>query len=100
MVRPRRGSRRGGLQVPPCAPLRRMASQIQKGPPGDFKRGQPLWKGASTEKSLSLVRIAGQTAFVCPDGRYREAVDNPEANIEVGVPLRDIRYASNSEAAN
>jgi len=46
------------------------------------------------------VRIAGQTAFVCPNGRYREAVDNPQANIELGVSLRDIRYAGNREAAN
>jgi hypothetical protein len=41
-----------------------------------------------------------KTAFVCQESRYREAVNNPEANIEIGVPRRDVRYASNSEAAN
>jgi hypothetical protein len=35
-----------------------------------------------------------------PESRYREAVDNPQANIEIGVPLRDVRYASNREATN
>lgn len=55
-------------------------------------------------RELILLRIAGQTAYVCSDTQYRDAVDNPD--LWVGFPLGDVRSASGDplvkmkEAAN
>jgi len=46
-----------------------------------------------TERELVLVRVAGQTAYVCPASRYLDAIRNPEAGIEVGFPVQDVRAA-------
>jgi hypothetical protein len=37
------------------------------------------------------------TAYVCPEARYQEAVNNPAACIEVGFPITDVKMR---EAAN
>jgi hypothetical protein len=50
-----------------------------------------------SEKTLVLVRVTGETAYVCAPGRYREAVENPE--LAVGFPLKDVT-ALKREAAN
>jgi hypothetical protein len=52
-------------------------------------------KGADgEERELALLRVAGETAYVCPPSRYREAIEHPEANIEVGFPIGDVRFAN------
>lgn len=55
-------------------------------------------KGADGgEKELVLLRIAAKTAYVCPIGRYAEAVDNPD--LWVGFPLADVRSATGEPLA-
>lgn len=44
------------------------------------------------ERELVLVRIEGNTAYVCLESRYAEAVQNPASNLEVGVPVEDVRF--------
>jgi hypothetical protein len=39
---------------------------------------------------LILLRISGQTAYVCPAARYEQAVDNPD--VAVGFPLEDVTF--------
>jgi hypothetical protein len=51
-----------------------------------------LVKGADgTERALVLVRIEHGTAYVCSEARYEEALSHPEACIEVGFPVGDVR---------
>jgi hypothetical protein len=53
-------------------------------------------RGANgTERQLVLLRISGETAYVCAPARYFEAVENP--NSAVGFPKEDVRLL---EAAN
>jgi len=57
------------------------------------KKQKVLVKGADgREKELILLQIAAKTAYVCPAGRYAEAVDNPD--LWVGFPLTDVRSAN------
>jgi hypothetical protein len=46
---------------------------------------------------LVLVRLERDVAYCCSPQRYEEAVMHPEACIEVGFPLRDVKT---KEAAN
>ena len=46
-----------------------------------------------SERELLLLRVVGKTAYVCNEARYREEIGNPKADIDVGVPLRDVRFA-------
>jgi hypothetical protein len=58
-----------------------MAQEIQK----------VLVRGAhGAEKQLVLLRISGETAYVCAPSRYREALDNPA--LGVGFPMKDVRF--------
>jgi hypothetical protein len=41
------------------------------------------------ERELVLLRIIGETAYVCPESRCQEAIDNPE--IGVGFPMTDVK---------
>jgi hypothetical protein len=52
------------------------------------------------ERELVLLRISGETAYVCPASRCGEAVDNPD--VGVGFPIKDVKLLEpqNSEAAN
>jgi hypothetical protein len=50
-----------------------------------------------SEKVLALVRISGQTAYVCPAAQYNEAVDNPA--LAVGFPMEDVTLLK-GDAAN
>jgi hypothetical protein len=55
------------------------------------------------ERELALLRIDGKTAYVCAESRFSEAVQNPAANLGVGVPVEDIRpnrIGRDDEAAN
>lgn len=45
-----------------------------------------------SERELALVRIEGKTAYVCLESRFSETVQNPAANLEVGVPIEDVRF--------
>lgn len=57
-----------------------------------------LVRGADgLEHPLILVRLERDTAYCCAARDYKEAVTHPEACIEVGFPLRDVRT---KEAAN
>lgn len=50
-----------------------------------------LVRGADgAEKQLVLLRISGETAYVCAPSRYREAVNNP--GLGVGFPIKDVRF--------
>jgi hypothetical protein len=48
-------------------------------------------------RELALVRIEGDTAYLCKASLYDAAINNPEANVEVGFPLKDVEM---KEAAN
>lgn len=62
------------------------------------KKQKVFVKGADgSEKELILLRIAAKTAYVCPTGRYAEAVDNPD--LWVGFPLADVRSATGEPLA-
>jgi hypothetical protein len=41
----------------------------------------------------ALVRIDGDTAYRCQANRYQDAIQHPEACIEVGFPLSDVRMS-------
>lgn len=57
-----------------------------------------LVRGAGgTERELVLLNIAGQTAYVCAESRYREAVNNSEW--WVGFPVRDVRLRNGEPIA-
>ena len=57
------------------------------------KKQKVFVRGAhGREKELVLLRIAADTAYVCPPARYAEAVDNPD--LWVGFPLTDVRSAT------
>jgi hypothetical protein len=43
------------------------------------------------QRELALVRIEGNTAYLCQANRYQDAVAHPEDCIEVGFPLSDVR---------
>jgi hypothetical protein len=43
------------------------------------------------QRELALVRIDGDTAYLCQAARYQDAIQHPEACIEVGFPLSDVR---------
>ncbi len=45
------------------------------------------------QRELALVRIDGDTAYLCQANRYQDAVQHPEACIEVGFPLSDVRMS-------
>jgi len=40
---------------------------------------------------LVLVRLEGQVAYCCSEAKYEEAVSHPEACIEVGFPMADVK---------
>jgi hypothetical protein len=62
------------------------------------KKQKVLVRGADgTERELVLLRVSGETAYVCAPSRYREAVDNPD--LSVGFPMKDVRL-SVVDAAN
>jgi hypothetical protein len=42
------------------------------------------------QRELALVRVDGDTAYLCQANRYQDAVRHPEACIEVGFPLSDV----------
>ena len=55
-------------------------------------------RGADGEyHALALVRLEGDTAYCCAEEKYDEAVAHPEACIEVGFPISDVKM---KEAAN
>jgi hypothetical protein len=65
------------------------------------KKQKVVVRGADgTERELVLLRISGDTAYVCAAARYREAVDNPD--LGVGFPIKDVRFlgAQQGKAAN
>jgi hypothetical protein len=41
--------------------------------------------------------LEGEVAYCCSEAKYEEAVSHPEACIEVGFPLADVKM---KEAAN
>lgn len=43
-------------------------------------------------KQLILLRIVGNTAYVCSERGLLEASTNPQADVEIGVPLIDIQF--------
>lgn len=57
-----------------------------------------LVRGADgLDHALTLVRLERGMAYCCATRDYEEAVSHPEACIEVGFPLRDVK---NKEAAH
>ncbi|KJC44109.1 hypothetical protein UB31_21270 [Bradyrhizobium sp. LTSP849] len=55
-------------------------------------------RGADGElHALALVRLEGEVAYCCSEAKYEEAIRHPEACIEVGFPLADVKM---KEAAN
>lgn len=46
-------------------------------------------------RELALLRVVGQTAYVCPIERYGEALDDPD--IAVGFPIEDVRSLENAD---
>ena len=51
-----------------------------------------------SERELVLLRVVGKTAYVCNEVRLRETLGDPDADIEIGVSVRDVREMR--EAAN
>lgn len=50
-----------------------------------------LVRGADgVERELVLLGIEGQTAYVCPESRYLDAIIHPE--IGVGFPIGDVAF--------
>ena len=47
-------------------------------------------RGDGSERALILLRILGQTAYVCCPSRYKQAIKDPE--LAVGFPLEDVRF--------
>jgi hypothetical protein len=43
------------------------------------------------QRELALVRIEGNTAYLCQASRYEDAIQHPEACIEIGFPLSDVK---------
>lgn len=57
-----------------------------------------LVRGADgMDHQLTLVRLERSVAYCCASKDYEEALMRPEACIEVGFPLRDVKM---KEAAN
>jgi len=62
------------------------------------KNQKVLVRGADgSERELILLRISGRTAYVCPEGKLRQAVDDPE--LWVGFPVRDVRLPTGEPVA-
>lgn len=62
------------------------------------KKQKVIVRGANGRaRELVLLRVAGQTAYVCSDTRYSEAVDNPD--MWVGFPIRDVSLTSGEPLA-
>jgi hypothetical protein len=64
-----------------------------------MKSGQKVSvRGADgLDHPLVLVRLERDVAYCCAAEQYEEAITQPEACIEVGFPLRDVKT---KEAAN
>jgi hypothetical protein len=45
------------------------------------------------QRELALVRVEGNTAYLCRANQYRDAIQHPEACIEIGFPLSDVRMS-------
>lgn len=43
------------------------------------------------EKELVLLRVVGKTAYVCSDAMLKQLSLDPAADVEVGVPVSDVR---------
>lgn len=43
------------------------------------------------EKELILLRVVGKTAYVCSAAMLQRLSSDPTADIEVGVPITDVR---------
>jgi alpha-D-ribose 1-methylphosphonate 5-phosphate C-P lyase len=57
-----------------------------------------LVRGADgQDHPLTLVRLERGVAYCCAEEKYKEAITHPDACIEVGFPLRDVKM---KEAAN
>jgi hypothetical protein len=41
--------------------------------------------------ALAPVRLEGEVAYCCSEAKYEEAIRHPEACIEVGFPLADVK---------
>ena len=55
-------------------------------------------RGADGEyHALALVRLEGDVAYCCSEAKYEQAIGHPEACIEIGFPLSDVKM---KEAAN